>query len=280
MLAALAAGLLRPETHLSPCYGSYMFGGRSFGCWKRQGHGSLDFIGALQHSCDTYFYQVGPRLGLERLGAAAHAMGLGVDTGIDLPQERSGLIPDRAWYDRRRGGEFRESLMLNLIIGQGELLLTPLQLALMTAETARSGAPLRAHVLEEVRGGEAPRRAVPPHPGFAAEPRTWAAVHEALERVVHEGTGTAARVPGVRVAGKTGTSQNPHGDDHALFVCYAPVEAPQIALAVVVENSGHGGSVAAPIAGRVLREMFLPDSLRRRFTPPPPRDTAGVLRGD
>lgn len=280
MLAALTSGLARPETRLSPCYGSYMFGGRSFGCWKREGHGSLDFIGALQHSCDTYFYQIGPRLGLERLGAAAHAMGLGGRTGIDLPQERSGLIPDRAWYDRRRGGEFRESFMLNLIIGQGELLLTPLQLALMMAEVARSGAPLRAHLLEQVSGGEPPRRPVPPHPGFAAEPGTWAAVHEALERTVAEGTGTAARVPGVRVAGKTGTAQNPHGEDHALFVCYAPVEAPRIALAVVIENSGHGGSVAAPIAGRVLREMFLPDSLRARWRPPPPRDTAGVVRGD
>jgi len=279
MLAALAAGLARPETHLAPCYGSYMFGGRSFGCWKRAGHGSLDFIEALQHSCDVYFYQLGPKIGLERLGAAAHAMGLGVDTGIDLPQERSGLIPDRAWYDRRRGGEFRESFMLNLVIGQGELLLTPLQLALMTAEVARNGAPLRAHLLQAVKGGEPVRRGVPPHPGFAADARTWDAVHEALERVVREGTGTAARVPGVRVAGKTGTSQNPHGEDHALFVCYAPADDPQIALAVVAENSGHGGSVAAPIAGHVLRAMFLPDSLRKGWLPPP-RDTTGVVRGD
>jgi penicillin-binding protein 2 len=171
--------------------------------------------------------------------------------------------------------------MLNLIIGQGELLLTPLQLALMMAETARNGAPLRAHVLKEVHGGDAPRRAVPPHPGFAADAGTWDAVHTALERVVNQGTGTAARVPGVRVAGKTGTSQNPHGEDHALFVCYAPADDPQIALAVVAENSGHGGSVAAPIAGRVLRAMFLPESLRAGWTPPPPpRDTTDVVRGD
>jgi penicillin-binding protein 2 len=279
MLAALAAGLVEPETRLAPCMGSYTFGGRSFGCWKRSGHGSLDFIGALQHSCDVYFYQIGPRLGLERLGAASHAMGLGSDTGIDLPQESGGLIPDRAWYDRRRGGRFRESLMLNLIIGQGELLMTPLQLSLMTAEAARSGAPLQPHLLRAVRGETAPRRAVPTHPGLTADARTWEAVHSALERVVREGTGTAARVPGTRVAGKTGTAQNPHGDDHALFVCYAPADDPQIAIAVVVENSGHGGSVAAPIAGRVLRELYLPDSLRAGWKPPPP-DTTGALRGD
>lgn len=279
MLAALNAGLVRPETRLAPCFGSYTFGGRSFGCWKREGHGSLDFIGALQHSCDVYFYQIGPRLGLERLGEASRAMGMGSGTGIDLPQERGGLIPDRAWYDRRRGGEFRESFMLNLIIGQGELLLTPLQLATMIAETAREGTPLQPHLLLRVPEGDAPARRVPTHPGIRADRATWDAVHEALVKVVSEGTGTAARVPGMRVAGKTGTAQNPHGDDHALFVCYAPAENPTIAMAVVIENSGHGGSVAAPIAGAVLRDLFLPDSLRAGWVPPP-RDTAGVVRGD
>jgi penicillin-binding protein 2 len=279
MIAALNAGLVRPETRLSPCLGSYMFGGRSFGCWKREGHGSLDFIGALQNSCDVYFYQLGPRLGLARLGEASRAMGFGTGTGIDLPQERDGLIPDLEWYDRRRGGEFRESLMLNLIIGQGELLMTPLQMATMVAETAREGVPLQPHLLMRVPGSETPARRVPTHPGIRAERGTWDAVHEALVRVVSEGTGTAARVPGTRVAGKTGTAQNPHGDDHALFVCYAPAESPRIAMAVVIENSGHGGSVAAPIAGAVLRDMFLPDSLRAGWVPPR-RDTTGVVRGD
>jgi penicillin-binding protein 2 len=279
MVAAMNAGIAGPATRVAPCMGSYRFGGRSFGCWKREGHGSLDFIGALQHSCDVYFYQMGPRIGLERLGEASRAMGMGRATGIDLPQERDGLIPDREWYDRRRGGHFRESFMLNLIIGQGELLLTPLQMATMVAETAREGAPIQPHLLMKIPGGEAPVRRVPPHPGLRADAGTWDAVHEALVRVVQEGTGTAARVPGVRVAGKTGTAQNPHGDDHALFVCYAPAENPTIAMAIVIENSGHGGSVAAPIAGEVLRAMFLPDSLRAGWAPPP-RDTTGVVRGD
>jgi penicillin-binding protein 2 len=97
----------------------------------------------------------------------------------------------------------------------------------------------------------------------------WAALHQALELVVSAGTGTTARVPGVRVGGKTGTAQNPHGDDHALFVCYAPVDDPRIVLALVVENSGHGGSVAAPMAGRVLRRALLPDSLQVRLASGP-----------
>lgn len=267
MSAALDAGLAKPQTRLAPCPGYYFFGGRRFGCWKREGHGSLDFIGAIQHSCDTYFYQIGARLGLPRLEAAARAYGLGQRTGIDLPQEGRGLIPSPAYYDQRWGaGRWRPGLMLNLSIGQGELLTTPLQLALMMAEVANGGRPVRPHVVREVRGAGSRRVERPRQPGPAGDPGVWEAIHQGLEHVVTDGTGTAARVPGIRVAGKTGTAQNPHGQDHALFVCYAPAESPEIAMSFVIENSGHGGSVAAPIAGHVLRRLFLPDSLQ---TPPP-----------
>lgn len=267
MLAALEAGIANPGTRLQPCPGSYMFGGRSFGCWKRTGHGSLDFYGALQHSCDVYYYQLGPRLGLEALGDAARAFGAGVRTGIDVPQERAGLVPDLAWY-ADRGRRWRESLMLNLIIGQGELLLTPLQMALMTAEVAASGRTLRPHLVSRGPESKDPTLSLPTHPGFRATQEHWDAVHRALELVINDGTGGAAKVSGLRVAGKTGTSENPHGEDHALFVCYAPADAPEIAMAYVVENGGHGGSEAAPRAGFVLRRLYLPDSLQRDFVPP------------
>jgi penicillin-binding protein 2 len=279
MLAALEAGLVRSDTHLQPCMGSYMFGGRSFGCWKRTGHGSLDFVAALQHSCDVYFYQIGPRLGLEKLGAAARAFGGGAPTGLDLPQEGRGLVPDLAWYSDR-GRTWRESLMLNLIIGQGEFLMTPLQIALMTAEVAVEGRPLRPHVLRSVEDGDSPRLELPTHTGFSADPATWAAVHRALELVVSDGTARSAQVTGVRVAGKTGTAENPHGEDHALFVCYAPADAPRIAMAYVIENGGHGGSAAAPRAGLALRRLFLPDSLQRPFVPPRPAAPAPVVAPD
>lgn len=270
MLAALNAGIVRPETRLAPCYGHYAFGGRTFMCWKHEGHGSLDFIEALQNSCDIYFYQIGPRLGLDRLESMARSLGLGERTGIDLPQEKKGLVPSRAWYDRRWGaGKMRPGLMLNLIIGQGELLTTPLQLAQMIAQVARDGQPVQPHVVKEVRGIGAYASTRPPRPRTQAGPEVWQAVRTALERVVESGTATAAKVPGVAVAGKTGTAQNPHGRDHALFVCYAPADHPTIAMAIVVENGGHGGSTCAPMAAHVLRAMFLPDSLRPKVMPPP-----------
>lgn len=286
MLAALEAGVAKPHTRVQPCAGSYLFGGRRFGCWKREGHGSLDFIGALQHSCDTYFYQMGTRLGLARLEAMSRGFGLGERTGVDLPQERRGLVPSQAYYDQRWGaGQSRPGLMLNLVIGQGELLLTPLQMALMVAEAANGGRALRPHVVREVRGVGLRHVDRPRSPGVPASPEMWGAVREALELVVSAGTGTAAKVPGVRVAGKTGTAQNPHGEDHALFVCYAPADQPEIAMAFVIENSGHGGSVAAPIAGHVLRSLFLPDSLQNPRPRPRPvpalvSDSLGVVDGD
>ncbi len=282
MLAALRYGVASARTTLAPCTGHWIFGDRSFGCWKAAGHGVLDFIGALQHSCDVYFYQIGPRIGLPHLVETARALGLGERTGVDLPQESRGLIPDDAWYNRRWGeGRWRKGMMLNLAIGQGELLVTPLQLALMAAQVAESGRPMRPHVVEDVVGAPEFKVDRPVEPGLIAEPAVWSAVQQAMERVVDSGTGTAARVQGVRVGGKTGTSQNPHGKDHALFVCYAPVNDPQIAIAVVIENIGHGGTFAAPPAAAVIRRLFLPDSLQpKHVVVLPLPDTSAVRDAD
>ncbi len=282
MLAALRSGVATPQTRLAPCGGHFTFGGRSFGCWKHSGHGSLDFVGALQHSCDVYFYQIGLKLGLDRLEQTAHGLGLGERTGADLPQEKKGLIPSAAWYDRHWGqGKWRKGLLLNLAIGQGELLLTPIQLAMIVGEVAMKGRPLRPHVVQEVKGEASYRPLRPERTQFNASDETWDTLHEALERVVDSGTATAARVPGLRVAGKTGTAQNPHGKDHALFVCYAPADQPTIVLSFVIENSGHGGSVAAPMASQVLSRIFLPDSLQKRAPARAvPVDTTEAVRGD
>jgi len=288
MSAALSRGVARAGTRFAPCAGGLIYGGRRFGCWEHKGHGSLDLIEALQHSCDVYFYQLGLRLGLAGLEETAKALGLGARTGVDLPQEARGLIPGAAYYDQRWGARgWRSGLLLNLAIGQGELLLTPLQLALITAEAAIDGRPLRPHVVERVGGAPAFRPSRPVQPGLPADSAIWHPVQEAMERVVAAGTGGAARVPGVRVAGKTGTAQNPHGQDHALFVCYAPVDSPRVAVAIVIENAGHGGSVCAPRAGAMLRRLFLPDSLQRPVARPVPRDSArpaardtGVVDGD
>ena len=281
MLAALRNGAATASTRLAPCTGHYQFGGRSFACWKPSGHGSLDFVEALQHSCDVYFYQIGPRVGLPHLEETARALGLGDRTGVDLPGEHRGLIPSEAWYDRRWGaGKWRKGMMLNLAIGQGELLLTPIQLALLGAEAANGGHPLRPHIVRSAAGVPNFHIERPTQSGLEAAPAVWDALHRGLELVIESGTGTAARVPGLRVAGKTGTAQNPHGKDHALFVCYAPAEDPQIVLAFVIENSGHGGTIAAPMAGQILRDLYLPDSLKTRRVIPAPPDTGEVLRAD
>jgi len=282
-LAALRNGVVDVDTRLAPCFGHFSYGGRSFGCWKHEGHGSLDLIEALQHSCDVYFYQLGLKLGLPHLEETARDFGLGERSGIDLPQEKRGLIPSVAWYDRRWGpGKWRKGLLLNLAIGQGELLITPLQLAMMLGETAMNGRPLRPHVVQEVRGNREYRPPAPSRSQVEGSAEAWEALHQALEQVVNAGTATAARVPNLRIAGKTGTAQNPHGKDHALFACYAPAEAPTVALAFVVENSGHGGSIAAPLAGRVLARLFVPDSLQARVPPPRPvaPDTAEASHED
>ena len=283
MTAALRSGVATASTRLRPCGGAYQFGGRSFGCWKRTGHGSLDLVEALQNSCDVYFYQLGNLLGLPRLEGTARDYGLGQRTGVDLPQERKGFIPSTGWYDQRWGeGRWPKGLLLNLAIGQGELLVTPIQLAQMACEAANGGRPVLPHVVRQIRGAGEFRVGGPVIPGVTAGPEVWDALHRGMELVVESGTGTAARVPDLRVAGKTGTAQNPHGQDHALFLCYAPVEHPTIAMAFVIENSGHGGSIAAPMAGAVLRHLFAPnDTTRRAYAPQPfHEDTTGVVRGD
>lgn len=277
MLAGLTNGLVEPGSHeVQGCSGGYFFGGRRFGCWKHEGHGNLDLVSALQFSCDVFFYQLGLRMGLDPLQATARAVGLGERTGIDLPAESRGLVPTTAYYNQRfhTQGRWPRGMLLNLGIGQGELLTTPLQLATMTAVVAGRGRPVRPHVVQKIDGDASFKVAAPVEAGVSASAAHWDAVHLAMRRVIEGGTANAVRVPGVIACGKTGTAQNPHGNDHALFVCFAPMEAPTVAMAIVAENSGHGGSIAAPIANHVLKRVFLADTTSA--PPPIPRVSAGA----
>lgn len=271
MLAGLEQGLVHEGSHeVQGCSGGYFFGGRRFGCWKHEGHGNLDLVSALQQSCDVFFYQLGLRMGLEPLQKVARACGLGEKTGIDLPGEARGLVPTSAYYDRRfRTGSWPRGVLLNLGIGQGELLTTPLQLATMTSVVASRGKAVRPHVVQRIEGDEPFVVEAPLESGVTTADPNWDAVHLAMRKVVEGGTANAVRVPGVVVGGKTGTAQNPHGNDHALFVCFAPLDAPTVAMAIVAENSGHGGSVSAPIANYVLNRMFARDSSAVAKTPAP-----------
>ena len=264
MLAALKGGSVEPDTHMpTSCSGGYYYGGRRFGCWEHGGHGSLNLVDALQHSCDVYFYQLGLRLGLDPIEQMAHAVGLGERTGIDLPAEAKGLVPNSQYYNQHfHTGKWPKGVLLNLGIGQGELLTTPVQLATMTAVVANGGHAVRPHVVQSVAGQSGFKLPRPVEPGVVASSEVWDAVHLAMHKVtLPGGTANSSRsVPGMNVAGKTGTAQNPHGNDHALFVCFAPMEKPTLAMAIVAENSGHGSEWAAPVAGALFRQLFLPDT--------------------
>lgn len=253
-------------TFRETCDGVFQFGSRPFRCWNPRGHGTVAMRGAIAQSCDVYFYQLGIRLGLERLSAFMKTLGLSDRSGIDLPQERRGLFPDPAWYDKRYGvGRWSRGLILNLAIGQGECSVTPVKLAQLTAMIANGGMMWKPRVVREAtRNGAAVSLGAARPDSISRRlqfnSRDVQQVQEAMEAVIYDqhGTGGLSKVEGVRVAGKTGTAQNAHGEDHALFICYAPAEAPEIAIAVLVENAGHGGSEAAPVAQKVLNAYFHP----------------------
>lgn len=266
-LAGLSTKAIMPGTTFHDgCFGYYQFGRRKFGCWDKDGHGWTALRTAMARSCDVYFYQLGLRLGLDRLSGFMKRIGLRERTGIDLPQERRGLYPSSEWYDKHYGaGRWSKGLILNISIGQGESALTPVKLAQLTSMLANGGTLWRPHLLKRVeRDGREQRGELPMADTMRTvldlSPRDLASVRESMVAVVNDagGTGGTAKVDSVLVAGKTGTAQNPHGNDHALFICFAPARDPEIAVAVLVENAGHGSTEAAPVAQKVLQAYFHP----------------------
>jgi penicillin-binding protein 2 len=250
-LAAISLGVVDTSSTLQPCLGGWQFGDRFFRCWNHQGHGEVDHTEAMVHSCDTYYYQLGLAMDIDQLGAAARAFGLGQRCTTVFPEESAGLIPDSAWYDRRFGkGRWTRGVLLNNSIGQGEILATPLQMALLAARLASYGEVPSPRFVKDPE--EASR--IPDPLPFKRESVAWC--RRAMFQVVERGTGKAAAVDSVTVAGKTGTAQNPHGEDHAWFMCFAPLENPEVAVAVIMENAGSGSSEAAPVAGRWLDTYF------------------------
>ncbi|MBD3392973.1 MAG: penicillin-binding protein 2 [Chitinivibrionales bacterium] len=263
-LAGLASGLVAPKSYMPvPCRGAYRFGSRVAHCWYSKGHGRLAVRGAIQKSCNIYFYQLGLKVGDKTINKYAEMFGMGKPTGIDLPVERSGWLSGEEAYNKRfakRGWKWTRGIVLDLAIGQQQVL-TPLQLAVMIGGMGNGEAVYRPFLNKEARNRE----------GIVLEQRQPEVLHEleidtatvrvirlALEDVIKPGgTGGRARVDGIPVGGKTGSAENPHGEKtHGLFVCCAPVDNPVIAVAAVVENAGHGGTVAAPIAGAILRYYF------------------------
>lgn len=277
-LAALQSGSIKADFSVD-CKGSFELGPAVYRCWKKEGHGPTDLKKALRESCDVWFYQAGVATGIDQLSKMAFALGLGKELGFALDTERSGLIPTRQWKKRRFNDRWYDGETVIAAIGQGYVLTTPLQLAVMTAAIANGGKVWRPRAVSRVESldGETlfatePEMLI----DTALDPPALKAVQQGMEAVVNEsgGTGWAARLAGIRVAGKTGTAQvvrrksdeeeeRSQGEeipyqfrDHALFIAYAPAQNPEIAVAVVVEHGEHGGSAAAPIVRAVLASYF------------------------
>lgn len=261
-LSALEEGKITPKT-VFDCKGEISIGrrGKVFHCWKEGGHGKLDLQQAIVQSCGLYFYHTGLLVGPGNLSKYAKMMGLGRVTGIRLEGEKPGVVPDPHWKKDTVGQGWFSGDTVNLSIGQGYILVTPLQMANLIACLATRGKIYRPYLVKEVvsPAGKVLKSFKPVvKRKVKLSPQTYQILIDGLEGVVaaEEGTGRFARVSGLRIAGKTGTAENPFGREHAWFVCFAPVEEPRIAMCVFVENGGQGAVAAVPLARQILKGIF------------------------
>ena len=246
------------------CNGHVSFGNRKFHCWKKEGHGSIDLQGAIKKSCDCYFYNLAKSLEINRLANFSNLFSYGIRTGIDIPNELKGIMPNREWKMKNRGEKWQRGETLNTVIGQGFMLSTPLQIAVMTARLA-SGKKIIPSTIYKKKSFE----------NLSISRRNLEFIKESMFLVVNDNKGTAfgSRIIGSKkMAGKTGTSQvrkitsaeredrvlkneelSYKLRDHSLFTCFAPYENPRFALAVVAEHMGNGSKVAAPIARNIMK---------------------------
>ena len=280
-LAALESGVVGPH-HSVFCPGWMDLGDHRFHCWKKGGHGTVDMYDALRQSCDTFFYDLARRLGIDRIAEVARRFGLGEPTGIDMPGEHAGLVPSRAWKQATYNSPWQQGESLVAAIGQGYVLATPLQLAVMCARLVNGGYAVKPHIVKQVRQVASEQTQ---WPLIGVQKQNLDVVVEGMNLVVNNQHGTAyhARIaePGMEMGGKTGTSQVrrislaerssgvvknedlPWRErDHALFIAFAPVDAPRYAIAAVVEHGGGGSAVAAPIARDILLECQRRDPAR------------------
>lgn len=265
-LITVGAGLeeqqITENTTFKACYGGYQFGNRYFRCWDPAGHGTLTGVHAIERSCDVYMYQLGLKLGIDGLAKYYGLSGFGRPTGIDLPGEAAGLNPTSVFYDEYYGkNKWTKALALNNSIGQGEILCTPLQLAQLYCGVANNGIVYRPHLVKRVSDVEGGVREIAPVVSFKLpySSTTLEVLKEGVRLVVEgeHGTARGLRNKLYSIGGKTGTSQNPHGLEHSLFVGVAPLEAPEIVVCAIIENAGHGSEVAAPVVGAVIKEYML-----------------------
>jgi penicillin-binding protein 2 len=233
------------------CPGSFQLGPQTFRCWRRSGHGTESLVGALRDSCDVYFYQMSVKLGIDKLIKWARELGIGERTGIDLPGESRGNIAGREWKRSRFKEAWYQGDTVNYSIGQGFLLMTPLQLARTYAVFANGGKLVVPRLNSEKK---------PEWTDVKISKKHIDTIKSGIREVVTRGTGRVAGGYGVQIAGKTGTAQNPHGKDHAWFVGYAPAEKPKYVAAILLEGGGSGSSAAAPLVAQMLAYLLDHDS--------------------
>ena len=267
VIAALQEKIITPKWK-AYCPGYFRLGRKTIKCWNKAGHGEIDLLQAIRGSCNVYFFQLGLKIGLETWSEYSKKFFFGSVTGIDLPNESRGLVPTVEYFNRIYGlNGWTRGNLANLAIGQGELLTTPLQMAQFTMILATRGVVHTPHFTNYLRDKESGKKIYFPVKtnyvtGISADIYDFA--REGMRSVVDGGTGWRASVPGVEVAGKTGTAENPHGDSHAWFIGFAPYENPVIAIAVIIENGGGGGAFAAPLARQCLEKYFYGRILPRR----------------
>jgi penicillin-binding protein 2 len=267
--AALEEGVITPDFRVH-CGGGATFYGRYFQCWKQGGHGTVDMRQAMEQSCNVFFYTVGNMLGVDRIHKWAAALGLGERSGIELPNELKGLVPSTAWKRQRLNEKWYAGETISVAIGQGQVSVTPISLAVMMMTVANGGTRYTPHLLKAIDKGKGWEPVPPPEPKSIVhmKPETIAAVHDGLWRVVNgAGTGGRARIAGKDVSGKTGTAQvislsgaraargKMDVRHHGWFVFFAPRDNPEIAGVVFAEHAEHGSS-AAPIAKYAMETFF------------------------
>ncbi|MBO1361167.1 penicillin-binding protein 2 [Acetobacter sacchari] len=286
-MAALSSGAISATDRFF-CPGHFDMGGARFHCWAKYGHGSLDLHQALKFSCDVYFYEVAHRIGMEKIAESAHAFGLGTELGIELPHQREGLIPTPEWR-RRHGHHWNGGDTVVSGIGQGFVQVTPLQLATYTSRIA-TGRAVEPHLVRAVNGSVGAKAEPTNWPALDMDPKFLDALRGGMFAVVNEPHGTAPKarldIPGVQMAGKTGSAQvrrvsralreSGHFNSaslpweyrpHALFICFAPFDAPRYAVSVVIEHGNAGADAAAPLARDIMTDALTRDPVNHRIPP-------------
>jgi penicillin-binding protein 2 len=270
-LAGLQEKVISPA-NVVHCSGSQNFYGREFRCWNLNGHGTMNIFSALQNSCNIFFYNLGQRLDIDTIAKYARMLGLGNESGIDMTNENTGLVPGSAWKMQAFKQRWFPGETISVAIGGGSLSVTPVQMLKMIATVALRGRMPRLHLMQRIeKAGQTVREFTPEFSRVPIDEQNFQLVIEGLFRVVNnEGTGRAAKIAGLDICGKTGTSQilakeNPQYKTltkekrfmpNSWFVSFAPKDNPRLAMVVLVENGGDAGAIAAPLAAKIYKKYF------------------------